>query len=72
MVIFRAPLNLGGRGSRPVVGGTNPATLAEAARMRRASLETSATLRYGTGDPGALEVEVYEHRPGRPSPGVRR
>jgi diaminohydroxyphosphoribosylaminopyrimidine deaminase/5-amino-6-(5-phosphoribosylamino)uracil reductase len=60
MVIFRAPLILGGRGSRPVVGGTNPLTLAEAVPMRRASLEGSATLRYGLGDPGALEAEVYE------------
>lgn len=65
MVIFRAPLILGGRGSRPVVGGTNPAALADAAPMRRASLEDSATLRYGLTDPGALEVEVYERRPDR-------
>ena len=65
MVIFRAPLILGGRGSRPVVGGTNPAALEDAVPMRRASLETSATLRYGLGDPLALEVEVYERRPDR-------
>ncbi|MBX7185493.1 MAG: bifunctional diaminohydroxyphosphoribosylaminopyrimidine deaminase/5-amino-6-(5-phosphoribosylamino)uracil reductase RibD [Vicinamibacteria bacterium] len=63
MVIFRAPLVLGGRGSRPVVGGPNPAALADAARVKRASAETSATLRYGLGDPLALEVEVYERRP---------
>jgi diaminohydroxyphosphoribosylaminopyrimidine deaminase/5-amino-6-(5-phosphoribosylamino)uracil reductase len=63
MVIFRAPLILGGRGSRPVVGGTNPATLADGVPMRRALLEDSATLRYGLGDPLALEVEVYERRP---------
>jgi len=65
MVIFRAPLILGGRGSRPVVGGTNPAALADAAPMRRAALEDSMTLRYGLGDPGPLEVEVYERRPDR-------
>ena len=65
MVIFRAPLVLGGRGSRPVVGGTNPAALADAAPMRRAALEDSMTLRYGLGDPGPLEVEVYERRPDR-------
>jgi diaminohydroxyphosphoribosylaminopyrimidine deaminase/5-amino-6-(5-phosphoribosylamino)uracil reductase len=63
MVIFRAPLILGGRGSRPVVGGTDPASLAEGVRMRRASLENSTTQRYGLGDPLALEVEVYERRP---------
>ncbi len=63
MVIFRAPLILGGRGSRPVVGGANPAVLKDAVPMRRASLETSAILRYGLGDPLALEVEVYERRP---------
>ena len=65
MVIFRAPLILGGRGSRPVVGGTNPAALADAAPMRRAAVEDSMTLRYGLGDPGELEVEVYERRPDR-------
>ena len=63
MVIFRAPLILGGRGSRPVVGGSNPAALADAVPMRRASIEHSPTLRYGLGDPLILEVEVYERRP---------
>lgn len=62
LVLFRAPLILGGRGSRPVVGGTNPPALADAVRMRRASIEGSATLRYGLQDPLALEVEVYERR----------
>lgn len=62
LVLFRAPLILGGRGSRPVVGGTNPRALAEAVPMRRASLEGSATQRYGLGDPLGLEVEVYERR----------
>jgi diaminohydroxyphosphoribosylaminopyrimidine deaminase/5-amino-6-(5-phosphoribosylamino)uracil reductase len=65
MVIFRAPLVLGGRGSRPVVGGTNPAALADAVAMRRASLEDSMTLRYGLTDPGGLEAEVYARRPDR-------
>lgn len=63
MVIFRAPLILGGRGSRPVVGGANPAALGDAAPVRRASVEDSPTLRYGLPDPLALEVEVYERRP---------
>jgi riboflavin biosynthesis pyrimidine reductase len=63
MVIFRAPLIRGGRGSRPVVGGTNPAALADAAPMKRATIEDSATLRYGLSDPVALEAEVYERRP---------
>lgn len=62
MVIFRAPMILGGRGSRPVVGGSNPAALAEAVPMKRALIEDSATLRYGLGDSLALEVEVYERR----------
>ncbi len=72
MVIFRAPLILGGRGSRPVVGGTNPAALADAAPMRRAAVEDSMTLRYGLGDPGELEVEVYERRPDRRVRGEKR
>lgn len=63
MVLFRAPLILGGRGSRPVVGGSNPAALADAVPMRRASPEHSPTLRYGLGDPLVLEAEVYERRP---------
>jgi hypothetical protein len=33
--------------------------------MRRASIENSATLRYGLGDPLALEVEVWERGPAR-------
>jgi diaminohydroxyphosphoribosylaminopyrimidine deaminase/5-amino-6-(5-phosphoribosylamino)uracil reductase len=63
MVIFRAPLILGGRGSRPVVGGRNPLGIGEAAPVRRADPSRSATHRYGLGDPIALEVEVYERRP---------
>jgi len=62
LVIFRAPMVLGGRGSRPVVGGRNPKTLSEAVKVRRARLETSATLRYGLADPTDLEVEVYERK----------
>jgi diaminohydroxyphosphoribosylaminopyrimidine deaminase/5-amino-6-(5-phosphoribosylamino)uracil reductase len=65
MMIFRAPLILGGRGSLSVVGGPNPATLREAVPMKRASLDLSATLRYGLPDSGPLEVEVYERRPTR-------
>jgi diaminohydroxyphosphoribosylaminopyrimidine deaminase/5-amino-6-(5-phosphoribosylamino)uracil reductase len=72
MVLFRAPLILGGRGSRPVVGGTNPGALADAAPVRRATLEDSMTLRYGLGDPGDLEVEVYERRPDRRVRGEKR
>ncbi len=62
LVIFRAPLILGGRGSRPVVGGRNPRTLGEAVKVRRAVLETSATLRYGLEPAKDLEVEVYERK----------
>ena len=62
LVIFRAPLILGGRGSRPVVGGRNPRTLGEAVKVRRATLETSPTLRYGLEPSSDLEVEVYERR----------
>jgi diaminohydroxyphosphoribosylaminopyrimidine deaminase/5-amino-6-(5-phosphoribosylamino)uracil reductase len=62
LVVFRAPLLLGGRGSRPVVGGRNPRGLAEAVRMRRAVVESSATLRYGLEDRSGLEVEVYERK----------
>ena len=66
LVLFRAPLILGGRGSRPVVGGTNPRTLAEGVAVRRARIEESATLRYGLAHAEAIEVEVYERRPDRP------
>lgn len=62
IVIFRAPLILGGRGSRSVVGGRNPRALAEAVRVRRAVMETSATLRYGLEGAAGLEVEVYERK----------
>jgi diaminohydroxyphosphoribosylaminopyrimidine deaminase/5-amino-6-(5-phosphoribosylamino)uracil reductase len=61
-VLFRAPLLLGGRGSRSVVGGDNPVRLREAVRMKRASPEASATLRYGLSAPGEIDVEVYEPR----------
>ena len=67
MVLFRAPLILGGRGSRPVVGGSNPSGLGEAVPMQRATVESSATLRYGLPDSGDLEVEVYERRAERPA-----
>jgi diaminohydroxyphosphoribosylaminopyrimidine deaminase/5-amino-6-(5-phosphoribosylamino)uracil reductase len=60
MVLFRAPLILGGRGSRAVVGGPNPRSLTEAVRLKRAS--SSATLHYGLQGAEALEVEVYERR----------
>lgn len=62
LVIFRAPVILGGRGSRPVVGGRNPQTLGEAVKVRRATLETSPTLRYGLDPSSGLEVEVYERK----------
>ncbi len=62
MVIFRAPLILGGRGSRAVVGGPNPKSLTEAVRLKRAAVSSSATLHYGLAGAGALEVEVYERR----------
>jgi diaminohydroxyphosphoribosylaminopyrimidine deaminase/5-amino-6-(5-phosphoribosylamino)uracil reductase len=59
LVLFRAPLLLGGRGSRPVIGGENPRKLHEALAMRRAAVSESATLRYGLIDSGDLDVEVY-------------
>ena len=61
-VLFRAPLILGGRGSRPAVGGDNPVALSEAIHMRVASREDSTTVRYGLSGMGAPEVEVYEPR----------
>jgi diaminohydroxyphosphoribosylaminopyrimidine deaminase/5-amino-6-(5-phosphoribosylamino)uracil reductase len=67
MVIFRAPLILGGRGSRRVVGGPNPLNLAEAVPMRRASVDRSATLQHGFDEAGLVDAEVYERRPDRPS-----
>lgn len=60
MVIFRAPLILGGRGSRAVVGGPNPRSLTEAVRLRRAVASSSATLHYGLAGAEGLDVEVYE------------
>jgi diaminohydroxyphosphoribosylaminopyrimidine deaminase/5-amino-6-(5-phosphoribosylamino)uracil reductase len=65
LVIFRAPLVLGGRGSRAVVGGDNPVHLSEAVPMKRAMVRDSATLRYGLAGSSALEVEVYEPLRGR-------
>jgi diaminohydroxyphosphoribosylaminopyrimidine deaminase/5-amino-6-(5-phosphoribosylamino)uracil reductase len=72
VILYRAPLILGGRGSLAVVGGTNPRSLIESVRLRRASGEDSATLRYGLAEPGALDVEVYERVPNRTSAGGRR
>jgi diaminohydroxyphosphoribosylaminopyrimidine deaminase/5-amino-6-(5-phosphoribosylamino)uracil reductase len=37
IVLFRAPLLLGGRGSRPAFGGNDPARLSDAVRLRRTS-----------------------------------
>jgi riboflavin biosynthesis pyrimidine reductase len=62
LVIFRAPLILGGRGSRSVVGGRNPRHLSEAVKVRRAAPETSPTLHYGLEHAGDFEVEVYERK----------
>lgn len=61
IVMFRAPVILGGRGSRGMVGGDNPLTVKESVALARARREDSATLRYGlrASAPG-LEVEVYE------------
>lgn len=72
MVIFRAPLILGGRGSRGVVGGVNPRRLSEAVTVRRAALANSATLRYGLPEGEGLEVEVYDLRPERAPSKKRR
>ena len=62
LVIFRAPLIMGGRGSRALVGGDDPLHLKEALLMKRAMVGHSATLRYGLVDSNELEVEVYEPR----------
>jgi len=62
VVLFRAPLLLGGRSSLSVVGGDDPERLDEAIPLRRAIPSTSTTLRYGLGRTAGLEVEVYEPR----------
>lgn len=62
MVIFRAPLILGGRRSRSVVAGENPQHLSEAVRMKRSVAESCATLHYGLPNAAALDVEVYERK----------
>ena len=58
-VMFRAPLIMGGRTSLPVVGGQGPSALGGALRMRLASVETSATLRYGLLSAHGACAEVY-------------
>lgn len=65
VVLFRAPLLLGGRGSRSVVGGPDPRRLADAVRLRPASETTSATLRYGLSGVPASGVDVFVPVPGR-------
>jgi diaminohydroxyphosphoribosylaminopyrimidine deaminase/5-amino-6-(5-phosphoribosylamino)uracil reductase len=72
MVIFRGPLILGGRGSRPAVGGDNPLRLGQGVKVRRVAPLNSLTLRYGLPDSSALEVEVYEPRPNRLVSGRRK
>ncbi len=59
IVLFRAPLLLGGRGSRPVIGGPDPVRLADAVRLRAATEATSATLRYGLQGEADSGVEVF-------------
>ena len=44
VVLFRAPVLLGGRGSRPVVGGDDPTAISEGRRLKPARPETSTTL----------------------------
>jgi diaminohydroxyphosphoribosylaminopyrimidine deaminase/5-amino-6-(5-phosphoribosylamino)uracil reductase len=39
VALFRAPLLLGGRGSRPAFGGPDPKTIAEACRVVRAAAD---------------------------------
>jgi len=60
LVIFRAPLLLGGRGSRSVIGGDNPSSLDDSVPLLRARKEDSATVRYGLPGLDRLDVEVYE------------
>ena len=62
IVMFRGPLVLGGRDSRPVFGGESPARLREAMVVRRARARDSATLHYGLGKAAGLEAEVFVPR----------
>jgi diaminohydroxyphosphoribosylaminopyrimidine deaminase/5-amino-6-(5-phosphoribosylamino)uracil reductase len=62
LVLFRAPLLLGGRGSRGVIGGENPRSLQEGLLMKRADPSVSATHRYGLADTDGVDVEVYAPR----------
>lgn len=66
IVMFRGPLVLGGRDSRPVFGGESPARLREAVAVRRARPGESATIHYGLGGAAGLEAEVFVPRPARP------
>lgn len=66
IVMFRGPLVLGGRDSRPVFGGESPARLRAAMVVRRARPSDSATIHYGLGGAAGLEAEVFVPRPARP------
>jgi diaminohydroxyphosphoribosylaminopyrimidine deaminase / 5-amino-6-(5-phosphoribosylamino)uracil reductase len=56
--LFRAPLLLGGRGSRAAFGGPDPLRLAQGLRMRRAEPSPVDRLELG-GRPAALDVEHW-------------
>ena len=59
LVVFRAPILLGGRGSLSVVGGDDPVQISDALAMSPAVLERSATLRYGLATHRPLNAEVW-------------
>ena len=66
IVFFRAPLIMGGRNSRPVVGGEGPRRLAQATPVRRSTERESFTMKYGLPKGVELDVEVYTPRRSRP------
>jgi diaminohydroxyphosphoribosylaminopyrimidine deaminase/5-amino-6-(5-phosphoribosylamino)uracil reductase len=70
VAIFRAPLLLGGRGSRPAFGGANPRRIAEAVRLTGRSpllrgLAAAGPSSAAPGAPDALFEVWYPDRRGR-------
>jgi diaminohydroxyphosphoribosylaminopyrimidine deaminase/5-amino-6-(5-phosphoribosylamino)uracil reductase len=56
--LFRAPILLGGRGSRSAFGGDDPRRLAQALRLQRAEPSWADVLELG-GEPARLDVEHW-------------
>ncbi len=56
VALFRAPLLLGGRGSRPAFGGPDPARLADAVRLSRVGPYGPSPLPRQLGEPEMFEV----------------